>query len=71
MIVKLAMDYYEQGEELYKEGSYCPNWDGTAPTSYIIEGWRQAAKKHVQMAIDVIASLSTVRTTKGDECVDS
>lgn len=45
MGIKLSVDYFQDGKDLYERKQSCPNWDGTAPTSYIIDGWMQAAKE--------------------------
>lgn len=41
----IAIDYFDEGVRLYKEGKGKPFYDGTAPTSYIIAGWEHAAKE--------------------------
>lgn len=43
--MKIAIDWFEDGRQLFKQGKPCPNWDGTGPTSYVIDGWRQSAKE--------------------------
>lgn len=46
--------WFQEGKEIYKKGGHCPNWDGTAPTSYIIEGWEQAAKEDGFLKCDCV-----------------
>ena len=45
MTVRMAMDFFEEGKELYKNKKPCPGWDGTGITSYVIKGWEEAARE--------------------------
>ena len=44
-MAKLAVDLFEDGRQLFKQGRPCPRDDGYAPTSWVIAGWERAAKE--------------------------
>lgn len=45
MTIKIGIDYFQDGRDMYKSGKPCPKYDGIALTSFLIDGWKQAAKE--------------------------
>lgn len=45
MAIKIGVDYFQDGRNMYKNGEPRPKYDGIALTSFLIDGWEQAAKE--------------------------
>lgn len=45
MPIKIGVDYFQDGMDMYKNKQARPKWDSIALTSFLIDGWEQAAKE--------------------------